>query len=122
LQTKIKETATRSVHALIVLTAVLFCAAFTRSLAIADPGKTGRSLSQVQNGIAPNAETNRILWVLQNKTEGQLSREKAKDKLSKLSAKQIRLLDSLAVRIIKNDRTGASDIAFLLITALIISS
>jgi hypothetical protein len=57
-----------------------------------------------------------------NKMEGQLLQEKAKNKLSKLNSEQIRLLDSLAVRIIKSDHTAASNIAFLLITALIISS
>jgi hypothetical protein len=54
--------------------------------------------------------------------QGHLPQEKAKGKLSKLSSEQIRLLDSLAVRVMKNDRTAAADIAFLLITALIISS
>jgi hypothetical protein len=121
LQTRIKETAARSVHVLILLSAVIFCATFTRSLAIAESGKTSRR-SQPENRIAPNTETNRILWVLENRMQGQLPQEKAKDKLSKLSFEQIRLLDSLAVRIMKNDRAAASDIAFLLITALIISS
>jgi hypothetical protein len=119
---KTKGTATRSVHELIVLSAVIFCVPCTRSLAIGEPGLTGRSRNQPQNAIAPNAETNRILWVLENKMEGQLLQEKAKNKLSKLNSEQIRLLDSLAVRIIKSDHTAASNIAFLLITALIISS
>jgi hypothetical protein len=112
---------TKSVRVLILLGVVIFCALFTRSLAIAEPGETS-SLSQPQNRIAPIAETNRILWVLENRMQGQLPQEKAKDKLSKLSFEQIRLLDSLAVRIMKNDHTAAADIAFLLITALIISS
>jgi hypothetical protein len=37
---KIKQTATRSVQTLIVLGAVVFCAAFTRSLAIGEVGET----------------------------------------------------------------------------------
>lgn len=118
---KIKQTAPRSVQTLIVLGAVVFCAAFTRSLAIGELGETS-SLSQPQNRTAPTAETNRILWVLENRMQGHLPQEKAKGKLSKLSSEQIRLLDSLAVRVMKNDRTAAADIAFLLITALIISS
>jgi hypothetical protein len=122
LQAKTKGTATKSVHALIVLSAVIFCVTCTRSLAIAEPGITIHIPSQPQNPIAPNAETNRILWFLENKMEGQLLQEKAKNKLAKLNPEQIRLLDSLAARIIKSDHTAASDIAFLLITALIISS
>ena len=102
------------------ISAVIFCVAFTHSLALAEPGTTIRS--QPQNGIAANTETDRILWVLEDRMQGQHLQEKARDKLSKLSSEQIRLLDSLAVRIMKNDHTAASDIAFLLITALIISS
>jgi hypothetical protein len=102
-----------------LISAVIFCVAF-HSLAIAEPGNIIRS--QPQNGIAANSETNRILWVLEDRMQGQHLQEKARDKLSKLSSEQIRLLDSLAVRVIKSHRTAASDIAFLLITALIISS
>jgi hypothetical protein len=119
LQSKNKEPATKSIHALIAVSIVIFFATFTRSSSIAESGKPARSPS---NGIAPKVETNRILLVLENRMGGQLLRQKAKDKLSTLSLEQIRLLDSLAIRIIKSDHTAASDIAFLLITALIISS
>ncbi|HEY1266774.1 MAG TPA: hypothetical protein VGH16_05920 [Candidatus Binatia bacterium] len=100
--------------------AVIFFAAFANSVAFADSGGTlpGRQPS----GIAGDSATDRILWVLEDRMQARDLHEKAKDKLSKLSPKQLRLLDSLAVRIIKNDHTTASDIAFLLITALIISS
>jgi hypothetical protein len=109
------------VRVLILLSALVLCAVFSGSLAIAEPAETSRQ-SQPHDRVAPNMETNRILWVLENRMRGQLPQEKAKGKLSKLSSEQIRLLDSLAVRIMKNDRTAAADIAFLLITALIISS
>jgi hypothetical protein len=99
-----------------------FFAVFTRSLSIAESGKIGRGRSEPRDRIAPKAETNRILWVLETRMEGQLLQEKTKDKLSTLSPEQIQLLESLAVRIIKSGHTPASDIAFLLITALIISS
>jgi len=115
--------ARRSVHVLVVVSAVIFWAVFPPSLAIAEPGITVRSRSQPENGIAaPNLKANRIQWVLENKIEGRALQAKAKDKLSKLSPEQIRLLDALAARIIKSDRTVASDIAFLVITTLIISS
>jgi hypothetical protein len=106
---------------LTLLGAIIFYAVFTGSLASAERGKTIRR-SQPHNRIAPTTETNRILWVLENRMQGKLPQEKAEGKLSKLSSEQIRLLDSLAVRIMKNDHTAAADIAFLLITALIISS
>src|SRR5688572_28521477 len=104
-----------------VVSVIIFYAAFAPSLAIAESDKTGRSRSQPRNGIAPKAETNRIVRVLETRMEGQRL-QKVQDKLSTLSPEQIRLLDSLAARIIENDHTAASDIAFLLITALIISS
>lgn len=107
---------------LIVVSIVIFVGVLTRSLAIAEAAKTGRSPSLPLNGMATQAETKRILWVLENRTEGQLLQEKAKDKLSTLRPEQIRLLDSLAVRIMESNSTIASDIAFLLITALLISS
>jgi len=103
-----------------LISAVIFFVALTHSLAFAAPG--GAVRSRPQGGIAANAETDRILWVLEDRMQGRQLQEKARDKLSKLSSEQIRLLDSLAVRIMKSDHTAASDIAFLLITTLIISS
>jgi hypothetical protein len=122
LRPKIKKPAAKSVHALIAVSIVMFCGAFTRSLAIAESREIGRSPSSALKGMATEAETNRILWVLENRMEGKLLQEKAKDKLSTLRPEQIRLLDSLAVRIMQSNHTIASDIAFLLITALLISS
>jgi hypothetical protein len=103
-----------------LISAVIFFVAFTHSLALAAPVHTVRS--RPRSGIAAKSETDRILRVLEERMQGQRLQEKARDKLSKLSPEQIRLLDSLAVRIMKNDHTAASDIAFLLITTLIISS
>jgi hypothetical protein len=122
LRPNIKKPATKFVHVLIVVSIVIFVGVLTRSLAIAEAAKTGRSPSLPLNGMATQAETKRILWVLENRTEGQLLQEKAKDKLSTLRPEQIRLLDSLAVRIMESNSTIASDIVFLLIAALLISS
>jgi hypothetical protein len=119
LQVKTKSPAAKSVYALAA--AIIFVAIFSRSLSIAESGKIDRNRSERRNGIAANPEINRILWVLETRTEGQLQ-EKAKDKLLTLSREQIELLDLLALRIVKHGPTVASDIAFLLITALIISS
>lgn len=68
----------------------------------------------------------KILSVLDNKldhkTRDQKLLEKAKEKLSTLDEKQIRLLASLSDRIANHDRSTSTEIAFLLVTALIVLS
>jgi hypothetical protein len=118
-----KNPATTLAHVLgvvsIVVWFVLF-AGFTPSFSIAKAPEPGGS--QPRRGIARAAETNRVLRVLENKMEGQFPQDKAMHKLSTMSRAEIRLLDSLAARVTKSTHTAASDIAFLLITTLLISS
>lgn len=68
------------------------------------------------------AALDRILSVLEVKMEGQSLPDKVRDKLRTLSDGQIRLIASLSDRIDGEGRTAGADIAFLLITALIILS
>lgn len=64
----------------------------------------------------------KILSVLENKMRDQQLLEKAKDKLFTLSDRQTRLIASLSDRIANEGNTAGADIAFLLITALIVFS
>ena len=73
-------------------------------------------------GIDRKTEIDRILWMLEGRLEVQKLPEKAKDKLSTLNNEQIRLIDSLSVRMAHKAHTIAADIAFLLVTALIVLS
>jgi hypothetical protein len=68
------------------------------------------------------AALDRILSVLEVKMGGQSVPDKVRDKLRTFSDGQIRLIASLSDRIDGEDRTAGADIAFLLITALIIFS
>ncbi len=64
-----------------------------------------------------SAEVSRILSVLENRVEDRPLLERTKDKLLTLDRKQIRLIASLS-EIVKGNTAG-SEIAFLLMTALI---
>lgn len=67
-------------------------------------------------------DISKILSVLEKKTGDQKLVEKAKDKLSTLSGGEIRLISSLCERISEDSYSAGADIAFLLITTLIIFS
>jgi hypothetical protein len=73
---------------------------------------------------AVNREANlvKILTVLKNEIGDQQLLEKAKDKLSTLSDRQMLLLASLSDRITNGGNTAGADIAFLWITILIVLS
>ncbi len=62
----------------------------------------------------------KILSVLENRIGDQPLIEKAKDKLSTLTDRQTLLIASLSDRVEKERNPASGDIAFLLITALII--
>jgi hypothetical protein len=118
LRMRIQKTVTKVI---LVVSIVILFSPITRSLSIAESRKIGRP-AQPHNELVLKGEMNRILRVLENRMEGQNLPVNVKDKLSTLSDEQIRLLDSLAVRMIKSDHTAASDIAFFLLTTLIILS
>jgi hypothetical protein len=67
-------------------------------------------------------EISMILKVLENKMGNQKIPQKALDKLFSLSDEQIGLIASLSERIAGNTRTVGADVAFLLITALLVWS
>jgi hypothetical protein len=67
-------------------------------------------------------EISMILKVLENKMGNQKIPQKALDKLLRLSDEQISLIASLSERIADNTRTVGADVAFLLITALLVWS
>lgn len=67
-------------------------------------------------------DISKILSVLEKKTGDQKLGEKAKDKLPILSGEEIRLISSLCERISQDSYSAGADIAFLLITTLIIFS
>lgn len=72
--------------------------------------------------IDRSVEILKILSVLEYKVGDQKLLEKAKDKLFTLSDGQTRLIAFLSDRIANENRTTGAEIAFLLITALIVFS
>jgi energy-converting hydrogenase Eha subunit H len=66
-----------------------------------------------------SADVFKILSVLEKKMEDQQSLEKTRDKLFTLNHEQIRLMASLSDRVAKGGNTTGSEVAFLLMTALI---
>jgi hypothetical protein len=72
--------------------------------------------------LTREADMSKILSVLENRIGSQRLIEKAKDRLFTFSDAQTRLMADLADRIANEGNTAGGDIAFLLITALIILS
>jgi hypothetical protein len=66
-----------------------------------------------------SADVSKILSVFETRIEDQQLLEKTKDKLLALDQRQLRLIASLSERVVKERNTAGSDIAFLLMTALI---
>jgi len=72
--------------------------------------------------IDREADMIKLISFLENKMGDQKLLEKAKDKLSKMSDRQFRLMVSLSDRTDNEWDTAGAEIAFLLITALIVFS
>ena len=72
--------------------------------------------------LTREADMSKILSVLENRIGSQRLMEKATERLSTFNDAQTRLMASLADRIVNEGNTAEGDIAFLLITALIIFS
>ena len=66
-----------------------------------------------------STDVSKILWALENRIEDEELLEKTMDKLWTLDHKQIRLIASLSDRVAEEGNRPGSDIAFLLMTALI---
>jgi hypothetical protein len=91
---------------------------FLPTATIAKSGKPA-SDSDPQYVLSYSADVSKILWVLENKIEDQQLLERTKDKLLTMDRRQIRLIASLSDRVASERNTTGSDIAFLLMTALI---
>ena len=74
------------------------------------------------HGIGREPDVLKILSVLEGKIKNQKSLVKAREKLLNLKESEFALITSLSEQITKEGETPAVDIAFLLITALIILS
>jgi hypothetical protein len=69
--------------------------------------------------LSYSADVSKILWVLENKIEDRRLLERTKDKLLTLDDRQIQLIASLSDSVTEEGNTTGSDLAFLLMTALI---
>jgi hypothetical protein len=69
--------------------------------------------------LSSSTDVSKILLVLENRIEDQQLLEKTRDKLLTLDDRQIRLIASLSDRVHTEGNTTGSELAFLLITALI---
>lgn len=103
---------------------------FILNSSIATAGVTGSRSDNPYHIIPRKTDMFRILSVLENRIDMQNLPEEekikllgmAKNKLFTLDDSQIQLLASLSNRITNNSHTTAGDVAFLLITALIVLS
>jgi len=93
-------------------------------LACASPAH-GAATAQKQTIIrepALNAEMLKILPVLEDKIENKKLLEKSKEKIYAMNGREVRLIAALCEKISDEGQTVSSDIAFLLVTALIVLS
>jgi hypothetical protein len=111
---KAKRLADTAVIGLTVLQWLIFVPSTTH----AGIGKNVPS-SDDQYLLSFSADVFKILSVLEKKMEDQQSLEKTRDKLFTLNHEQIRLMASLSDRVVKGGNTTGSEVAFLLMTALI---
>jgi hypothetical protein len=84
---------------------------------LATNGTTPESRALSIRGFS--TDVSRILSVLENRIDNRQLLERTKDKLLTLDPEQIRLIASLSDRVVKEENTAGSEIAFLLMTALI---
>ncbi len=78
--------------------------------------------AQLSPQLDRSEERHKILEVLEKKMGGKKLSKKAEDKLFTMNEDKARLIISLCDRITDEDRTVGAEIAYLLITALIVLS
>jgi hypothetical protein len=108
---------------------IMFGIAFLMVIAVftMKPPLAGSGISQPQN-TSLSSKWNReesqykIIGVLENKMGGKKLSERAKEKLFSLNEGHTRLIISLCDRIAENEQAAGADIAYFLITALILLS
>ena len=103
---------------LLFLILTLFLSSPAASFSLPGSQVTGKAYP----GIYSEVEIKKVMAVLDNKIEGKKTAEKAKRKLSNLSDLQTRLIVSLSEIVALGDPAPVADIAFLLMTVLIIFS
>lgn len=101
---------------------LLGLAVYIWSSPIAIGGPPNFDLDHSPHIIDREADMIKLVSFLENKMGDQKLLEKAKDKLFKMSDRQIRLMVSLSDRTDNEWDTAGAEIAFLLITALIVFS
>ena len=106
---------------LILLIAVSFIFLGHESFA-ADTSRKYQIVAGSDDKVYLKDDISKILSVLEKKTGDQKLVEKAKDKLSTLSGGEIQLISSLCGQISHDSYSAGADIAFLLITTLIVFS
>lgn len=85
-------------------------------------GLSGASPAEAALKVAKNNSISRILPVLESRVHDQKLRKKAIDKLVTLDADKIQLISSLCDKIAMNGSSAGSDIAFSLVSIIIIVS
>ena len=99
----------------------LLCALFLAYGAPAHAAATAQRQPIVREP-ALNVEMLKILPVLENKIESRKLLEKSKEKIFAMNGRELHLVAALCEKISDEGQTVSSDIAFLLVTALIVLS
>ena len=100
---------------------ILLCVLFPAYGAPAHAAETGQRQPVVREP-ALNVEMLKILPVLEGKIENRKLLERSKEKLFAMNSRELHLVASLCEKISDEGQTVSSDIAFLLVTALIVLS
>jgi hypothetical protein len=92
------------------------------SLAFGPSGHAASLPPGAEQAVNHRAELRKVLSVVEHRTKNEKVREKMRDKLSAMSDRQLRLAASLCERIARDDDSARSNIAFSIVTALIVLS
>lgn len=106
---------------ILLLLSLLFLSYFAEP-ALVFGAITGPEVTPPPVSSSRGEEISKILKVLENKMGDRQITHKTLDKLDRLSDEQIGLIATLSERIADNSRTVAAEVAFLLITALLVWS
>jgi hypothetical protein len=104
------------------ITFLVIFAVFTVQPPLAASGISGPKEVSLSYKMIREEDQYKILEVLENKMGGKKLSVKAKEKILALNEGQTRLIISLCDRIEENDHAAGAEIAYLLITALILLS
>ncbi len=114
----VRTTAKRFVKSVAAVLALVQGLLFLPTAALAKPGKLDPT-PPAPVRLSLSTEVSQILSVLESRMKDRQSLERTKDKLLTLDPVQIRLIASLSDRVTREENTTGSEIAFLLMTALI---